>query len=508
ICVYETDMDLMVGYETYNLERESVTAIGYNLYDPTGWFVDNTIDRRMGYGSRDIEYTTRGILARAKYNYAQRYFGHVSYRRDSSSRFAPGHRWGDFFSVSAAWDIAKESFMDPARNVVDQLKFKASFGQNGNDNLGTSTAYYYAWQDQYKITGADGVWNDATLAYKGNKNITWEKSNAFNVGFDFSLLQGKLDGSIEYYQRQVSDMLFFLPTAPSLGYDQYPANVGSMRNNGFEIELNYNVFNTPDFSWTINANLTTGGNKIISLPKELVKDGQWINGSRLFKEGHSMYNLLLVEYAGVDEATGEALYWAKMNDGSRQKTTDFQACYSGNTDKGILESRTETGNLMPKIYGGFGTSLYLYGVEFSLTFAYQAGGRLLDYTYQDLMHNGDKYSAGKNFHVDALNRWTPENTKTNVPRIDAADNYTNSTSTRFLISSNYLSLNNVTLAYTLPGKLTRQIGIESVRIYGAAENVALWTKRRGLDPRQSYLTSENSTYSPMRTISGGIRVQF
>ena len=178
------------------------------------------------------------------------------------------------------------------------------------------------------------------------------------------------------------------------------------------------------------------------------------------------------------------------------------------TDKGILESRTETGNLMPKIYGGFGTSLYLYGVEFSLTFAYQAGGRLLDYTYQDLMHNGDKYSAGKNFHVDALNRWTPENTKTNVPRIDAADNYTNSTSTRFLISSNYLSLNNVTLAYTLPGKLTRQIGIESVRIYGAAENVALWTKRRGLDPRQSYLTSENSTYSPMRTISGGIRVQF
>ena len=163
---------------------------------------------------------------------------------------------------------------------------------------------------------------------------------------------------------------------------------------------------------------------------------------------------------------------------------------------------------MPKIYGGFGTTLNAYGVDFSINFAYQAGGRILDYTYQALMHNGNEYGAGKNFHADMLNRWTPENTKTNVPRLDAADNYTNSSSTRWLVSSDYLSLSNITLGYTLPAKWTRQIGINSVRIYGAAENVALWSARRGLDPRQSFLTSDNSTYSPMRTISGGIRVQF
>lgn len=502
------NMDLMIGYETYNLQRESVTAVGYNLYDPNACYVNNTIDRRMGYSERDIDYTTRGILARGKYNYAQRYFGHVSYRRDASSRFAPGHRWGNFFSVSAAWDIAKESFMESASTVVDQLKFKASFGQNGNDNLGSATAYYYAWQDQYKITGADGVWSDATLYYKGNKDITWEKSNAFNIGFDFSLFQGKLDGTIEYYQRQVSDMLFFLPTAPSLGYSSYPANVGSMRNYGLELELNYTIFNTKDLTWSINANLTSGNNKIISLPKELVTDKKWISGSRLYQEGHSMYNLLLVEYAGVSEETGEALYWAKMADGTRQKITNWQKCYSGSEEDGILESRIETGNLMPKIYGGFGTTLNAYGIDFSMSFAYQAGGHILDYTYRDLMHNGNEYGAGKNFHVDMLNRWTPENTKTNVPRLDAADNYTNYMSTRWLVSSDYLSLSNITLGYTLPSKWTRQIGIDNVRIYGAAENVALWSARRGLDPRQSFLTTDNSTYSPMRTISGGIRVQF
>jgi uncharacterized protein YaiE (UPF0345 family) len=165
------NMDVMVGYETYNLESETGYAYGYNLYDPNSWAVTNTIDKKSGNGYRDIQYTTRGLLARAKYNYNNQYFVQASYRRDSSSRFHPDKRWGNFFSVSFAWDIAKDSFMQDFTEV-DQLKFKASYGQNGNDNLGTTSYYYYAWQDQYQVTGADGVWNDATLVYKGNKDLT------------------------------------------------------------------------------------------------------------------------------------------------------------------------------------------------------------------------------------------------------------------------------------------------------------------------------------------------
>lgn len=511
------NMDLMAGYETYNLKGEDLFAYGYNLYMPDGWNVSNTINQRDGGGSQAVNYTTRGIFARAKYNFDGRYFFHASYRRDASSRFAPGHRWGNFFSVSGAWDIARESFMDDI-TAVDQLKFKASFGQNGNDNLGSKNYYYYAWADQYDVTGANGVWTDANLIYKGNRNITWETSNAFNIGFDFSFLQGKIDGTIEYYQRQVSDMLFFLPAPTSLGYSSYPTNVGSMRNYGVEIELNYNIFNTKNFTWSVNANLTTAGNRIISLPAELVKDGQWISGSRIFKEGESMYNLYLVQYAGVDHNTGEALYKASYTDewmashpeikSKEFTTTNWDDAYSGNAAKGIEASRRETGNIMPKVYGGFGTQLYLYGVDFSMSFAYQAGGRVYDNTYQALMHPASNDNIGQNWHVDILDRWTPENRNTDVPRLNAADEYSASTSDRFLVSSNFLSLNNITLGYTLPQKWTRKIGVESVRIYGAAENVALWTKRRGLDPRQAYVSSNNSTYSPIRTISGGIRVQF
>ena len=511
------NMDLMVGYETYNLKSENLYGVGYNLYVPDGWNVSNTIDMRDTGGGRDIDYTTRGIFARAKYNYDGRYFFHASYRRDASSRFAPGHRWGNFFSVSGAWDMAKEAFMMDV-DWLDQLKIKASFGQNGNDNLGAESRYYYAWADQFQVTGANGVWTDATLVYKGNRDITWETSNSLNAGFEFSLWQGKLDGSIEYYQRQVSDMLFFLPAPASLGYSSYPTNVGSMRNYGVEIELNYNIFNSKDFSWSVNANLTTAGNRVIRLPKDLVKDGQWQTGNRVFREGESMYNLYLVQYAGVDKTTGQALYRAEYTDEwmnahpeitSKQfTTTNWDDAYAGNPAKGIAESRKATGNIMPKVYGGFGTNLYFKGIDFSMSFAYQAGGRILDYTYQALMHSAAADNLGQNWHVDMLKAWTPQNTDTDVPRLNSADTYTNSTSDRFLVSSNFLSLNNITLGYTLPSKWTKAVGIESLRIYGAAENVALWTKRRGLDPRQGYVNSDNSTYSPIRTISGGIRIQF
>lgn len=536
------NIDVMVGYETYHHEYETAYAYGECLYDPDGWWVTNTIDNKNGSGSRPVDYSTRGIFGRAKYNYDSKYFLQASYRRDASSRFAPEHRWGNFFSVSGAWDIAKEKFMQD-QTAVDQLKFKVSFGQNGNDNLGSSSYYYYAYQDQYQVNGANGVWNDATLVFKGNRDITWETSNNFNIGFDYSFLNGKIDGSIEYYQRQVSDMLFFLPVGPSLGYSSIPVNVGSMRNNGFELEVNYNVFQTKNLSWSINANITSLGNKITKLPDELVKDGQWVNGSYIYKEGESRYQMYLPHFAGVNPATGEAMYTAKFSDtyyaahpelkeagiGMEFNTgmdytdangkvilpanfANYNDVYSGMKDADenpILEvNRKKSGSLLPKAYGGFGTTLNAYGIDFSMTFAYQFGGKVYDNTYAALMHNATSSYNGRNYHVDILNRWTTPGQQTDVPRVNAGDQYTSSASDRWFISSNFLSLNNITLGYTLPAKWTKAIGVESVRIYGAAENVALWSKRRGLDPRQGYATSNSSTYSPIRSFSGGVRVQF
>ena len=175
-----------------------------------------------------------------------------------------------------------------------------------------------------------------------------------------------------------------------------------------------------------------------------------------------------------------------------------------------VKDRQGTGNLLPNFYGGFGTNLAAFGFDLSVAFSYQIGGKIIDSGYQGLMGSGYSSDYGKNWHKDILNAWTPENPYTNVPRLDATDSYTFSsyTTDRALVSSNYLSLNNITLGYTIPSNLTNKIGINNIRVYVSADNVALWSARKGLDPRQGYYSATTSTYTAVRCVSGGLKVEF
>ena len=488
----------MVGYESYELNSESLVGSGFNLYNPNSWAVSNTLnneERSVSGGSSG--YATRGIFGRVNYDYDSKYFAEVSFRRDASSRFAPSHRWGNFFSTSLGWDAAKEAFLQDA-TWIDLLKVKASYGQQGNDNLGLSYQPYYT--DIYIVEGVTD-WADGELAQKGNPDITWETSNAWNVGVDFSFLQDRISGSVEYFLRQTSDMLYNKPVAPTNGYSSIPMNVGSIRNSGIEIELNTRPIVTRDLTWEINLNGTWLKNRIIELHPDV--KGEIISGLRILREGESVYNYYLPEYAGVDPANGAALYWAKDEvSGEEYKTDNYDIAYDTN--------RKMTGNTMPTFYGGFGTSLNAYGFDVSVQFGFQLGGKIYDYGYASLMHSGKTAQIGTNWHVDALNQWSPENPYSDIPQLNSSNTYNfgDKESDFFLVSSNYLSLNNVTLGYTLPSKWTKKLFLETVRIYGAADNVAIWTKRKGLDPRTSMTSMSNGAYSLMRNISGGIRVVF
>ncbi len=491
-------VDILLGYETYSYGTSNVGGTGQNLYNNSNHTLSNVIDKKSFWGSEDA-YATRGIFARVNYDFDTKYYASVSYRRDASSRFHPDHRWGNFYSLSAAWDISKENFMQEFTNV-DMLKAKVSFGQQGNDALGND----YPYVDQYIQSGSNGVWSVGELSYKGNPDLTWETSNSFNAGFDFSFFQGKVDGTIEYFQRQTSDMLYYKPTAPSLGYSSIPMNIGSMRNYGMEFELRYNPINLKNITWDINFNLTYVRNKVIKLAPEL--NGTWISGSRIYEEGKSMYQLYLVKYAGVDQENGLPLYWAKDADGVEFTTTDFSVAQSGSTATGAQANRQSTGNILPPVYGGIGTSLNVYGVDFSIQCGYQLGGKIMDYGYQLLMHNGT--DAGTAMHKDALKAWTAENPSTTIPRLDSTWQYMSNTSDRWLVSAKYFSINNISVGYTLPSKFTNRFGVSQLRIYGAADNVAIWSARKGLDPRQSYVQSYAGSYSALRAISGGVKVVF
>ena len=484
--------DILGVYETYDYTSESSTAYGKNLYRAGSWAVNNSIDNRRGYGT-ESSYAMRSWIGRINYDFMERYFASVSLRTDGSSRFHPDNRWGTFWSVSGAWNLGKENFMKE-QTWIDFLKLRASFGQQGNDNIGNG----YAYVDQYSMTGSDGVFSDATLSYKGNKDLTWEKSNAFDVAVDFEFWKGRLSGTIDFYNRRTSDMLYNKPVAPTNGYSTIPMNIGSMRNRGIEIDLHSKVINTQDLTWTVDFNITHNSNKIIELAPDL--EGELIDGSRIYREGHSMYEYYFVKYAGVDPTTGLALYWAKDDNDQEYATTDWSVARTSN--------RQATGNLQPKFTGGFGTTLEYKGFDLSVQASYQLGGKLYDNGYQSLMHSGTSSTAGQAWHKDILKAWTPDNTNTNVPRIAVGDQYTNSQSNRWLVSSNYLSLNNVTLGYTLPKSLVNKVKLQGVRVYGSADNVALFAARKGLDPRIGVISSQNKYYSAIRAITGGIKVTF
>ena len=494
--------DITAGYDGYTYEYTELSGQGQNLYDPESEFVSNTIDKKNATGFKQT-YATEGFFGRVNYSYDDKYFGNVSYRRDASSRFSPDNRWGDFWAASVAWMITREEFM---KNVtwVNMLKLKASFGQQGNDDLLLPAGKYignihleknfYPWMDQYSVMGANGIFSDGTLFAKGNKDITWETSTSYNVGLEFALFNNRLNGSAEYFARKSSDMLYNKPIAGSMGYTYIPMNVGSMTNSGFELDLSYQIFNRKNFSWDVNFNATFVKNKINELHPDL--KGQLIDGSSIYEEGESMYRMYLVKYAGVDEETGEALYWAKDKDGKEYATANYSLAQT---------NKAGTDNLMPKVYGGFGTSIEAYGFDASIQLSYQLGGQIYDSGYRFMMAGKGE---GQNWHKDIYNAWTPANTKTDVPRLNAQDSFTNALSDRWLISSNYLSINNITVGYTLPSNLVKKMFIEKLRVYFTADNVGLIAKRKGLDPRQSYTTSTNSLYSPIRTISGGISLTF
>ena len=503
------NFDATFVYESYDYNNEWVEAYGTGTYLDGNWTANNTLlSERKGYGAYG-EYATRAYIGRLNYNYDNKYYFGASYRRDASSRFHPDNRWGNFFSISAGWDVAKEKFMDNAE-WVDQLKLRASFGQTGNDNLGNN----YLYIDQYTISGTDS-WSDGVLSFKGNKDITWEKNNAFDIGIDYSFFQGKVSGSLDFFNRDTKDMLYYKPVTQTLGYSSIPMNIGSVRNNGLEFEINYQPITTRDITWDINFNATFLHNEILELAPEL--NGEMISGSRIYQEGESMYQFYLVKYAGVDELTGKALYWARNpeynEDGSVKKDAKGKTVYgaeyaTSDWSEAYNTNRTATGDLLPTVYGGISTNLKAYGFDFGIQCAYQLGGKMYDSGYQGFMHGYSSSYAGTNWHADILDAWTPTNTITDVPRINSSDNYTNSTSDRWMTSSNYFAINNITLGYTLPNKITKKWGIESVRIYGAADNLALWSARKGLDPRQSYTTATTSTYTAMRTISGGVKLVF
>ena len=319
----------------------------------------------------------------------------------------------------------------------------------------------------------------------------------------------------------------YLPV--SYGWSSYFDNVGNMVNRGVEIDLHGDIIRTKDLTWNVYVNLTSNHNEITKLSssaKQRWYDGIGLgyqNGSYFFQEGHSRFTYYTKKYAGVDPETGLSLFYKNVYEKDDNQNDVYynnagekvDANYSGTKHRKVVgQEKTSTyndgdyymcGDVLPDVYGGFGTSVAWKGLDFSMDFQYQIGGQVYDSSYASLMG----CNAGTAIHVDMEKAWTPENTTSNIPRWQFNDSYMNSGSDRFLTNASYLTLSNITLGYTLPAQWMQTIGLQKIRVYVVADNVWTWSKRQGLDPRQSITGgSSNLNYRSIRTVSGGITVTF
>ena len=510
--------DFLAGFEKYSLTSQSLSGSNYHLYNPFVGELSNAdgTGSMVSNSSATNRYVTQGFLGRIQYDYNGIYFLSGSYRRDSSSRFAEGHRWGNFGSAGVAYLMSKESWF----NVpwVDMLKLKVSYGVQGNDNIGG----YYPYSDQYTHSWNEETGYSISLNYVGNEELTWETSHSLNVGVDFELFNNYLNGTVEFFSRKTTDLLYNknvpLSSGNPTGY--IPVNVGSMRNTGVELSLDGSIIRTKNVNWGWNLNLSHYTNKILELDPSVSDNG--IRGSNFIRKvGGSIYEAYMYKFAGVDPQTGQALYYGEFlkEDDSfvarpTQKQIDEEATYTKTTTNFAQASQYDLGSILPAVYGGFGTSLNAYGIDFSVQCSFQLGGKYYDGTYQSLMWTQD--NAGNAWHKDILKAWQKPGDITDVPRNDGDIQVAQSALDRFLVSASYLSVNNVTLGYTFPQKWTRKIGIEGLRLYVAGDNLAVLTARKGIDPRFSMglgsMTSgtglNSGYYSAMRTITGGVTLTF
>lgn len=483
--------NLLLGHETKNDIYNYLYGHMTNFVNPNNTDFANAA-RYEDLTSYTTEYALEGFFSRLEYNFADKYYLSTSFRRDASSRFHPDVRWGSFYAFGAAWRVNEEPFMEKYESIHN-LRLKASYGTQGNDNLGYSKVY----NDLYDISRIDGE-PGLTKIFRGNPALTWEKSNNFNVGFELGLLS-RFNLSADFFVKETKDMLYSRPFAPSDGNPSWMyVNDIDMKNVGLEFDINGDIIKNKDIKWNVAFNGTTYKNKLTRLPSD--KDPEGYQAGSYWREiGGSLYDYYTYEYVGVDPKNGKPLYnkYTKNDNGEEEVTT---------VNKTSDATLRETGkSSIPDFYGGLSTTVEAYSFDLSISTAFQLGGYVWDSYYQGLMNPGD---AGENMHKNMFNRWTPAHTNTDIPRLSYQNQDANSSADRWLTKASYFSLRNITLGYTLPKNILQKADIQSARVYLTGDNIWMKSVRKGLDPRQSFTGSTGYAYSALSTYSIGLSLTF
>ncbi|MBC6608790.1 TonB-dependent receptor [Hymenobacter sp. BT188] len=482
-------VDLLLGHENYSRSRDYLSG------SKSGEIVaDNTELQNFGttnsFNTYLQEHTIESYFGRANYTFNDKYTLSGSYRRDGSSRFYKDVRWGSFWSVGASWRLDKETFFT-LPTWVDMVKLRSSYGQVGNEEIGD----YYGWQALYTLgrnNAAEPGFSQETL---GNRGLIWEKNNSFDAGVEFSLFKNRMNGSAEYFNRESEDLLFEVQLPLSSGVASRIENIGAMYNRGVELRLAGDVLKTKAFTWNVDVNWTTFKNEITRLPYEEV-----VSGTKKLKVGEDLQAFWLRDYYGVDPENGDALYRAITYNESNSKIIGSDTVTS-NANNGRFHY---AGSAIPKFSGGFTNTFTVKGFTLSALVTYSVGGKFYDGQYATLMNHG---TYGGAMHEDMLNRWQNPGDITNVPRLQVGNTVNlAAASDRWLVDASYLNFRSVSLGYNIPASLTTKLKLRNVNLFATGENLALVSRRKGMNVAQTFSGTTSAVYVPSRVLSLGMNL--
>ena len=492
------NFDVLLGHEWYDYTYEYLGAGKTSL-------VNGIKELRPGTTLYDADsytqkYRINSFLSRLNYNYADRYYFSASFRQDASSRFYRDNNTGSFWSVGANWRISKEKFMQGI-DWLDNLSFKISYGEQGNDNILDADGYanYYTWQSLYDLSYPNGDAPGGFVSTLENKEVSWEKNGNLNIGLEGTFFNSRLHASIEYFNKKTTDMLLNYPMALSTGFTGYSANVGDMRNQGWEFEVSGTPVRTKDFEWTLGWMGSLLNNKVLKLTAE---SPEIIRGVRIIKEGYELNTFYMSKSAGVDPLTGQQLYWAYEKDDNGNKVAGSD--YITNDYTKANASKYFLGSRIPDLYGSINTGLSYKGLALTMLATYSLGGKIYDSSYASSM---DLWYTSSTWNRAALRRWQKPGDITDVPRMAIADGSALATD-RYLIDASYFAIKNITLSYTLPQLWVNKIGLGAVRVFTSMDNVALFTHLDGMDPQYNFGGGTDYDYVPNKTVTVGLEVKF
>lgn len=488
------NVDALVGFETedykYSFNYLAGDTYPGNLYEIANAGNTSAESKKEGY-------RMTSILGRVNYNYNNRYYFGVSYRRDGSSRLARKNRWGDFWSVSGSWRFTDEKFVKPITNVLTDGKIRLSYGVNG-----TQPSNYYGYMNVYKYGLKYNGQGGMGIVGVGNPDLKWEKNKSFNLGLDLQFIN-RINVTFDYYTRKTSDLIYDLPVSAIPGYydsstnePTAPQNIGSLENKGFELTIQTVNFKTKDFEWTTMLNMGHNSNKVSKLNGT---DNEIVDGVLIHRVGEPYYSYWAYEYAGVDPKTGKELYY--LNDGTenaRNTTTDANEA-----------KKTIIGKHQTAIEGGLTNNLRWKSIDLGFTFTYALGGDAYDYT-SFLHSNGGSYvfKGATPAYYKLSDMWTgPGDTSAKLPKFEYGSEAVHSS--RWLMPMDYLRLKNLTLGFSVPKNIISKAGFEKVRVYFSASNLLTWKSKDLLVDPEMPVTGLCSLQTPaLRTFTFGIDLGF